>query len=287
MQSKILKLIVMMIISGFCFQLSFGGQVIYNAKNEKILLKDDGTWEYFDLMNVSDVELEDADLIGRYKGEIKDGKAHGYGLAEGIDVYEGEFINGKIHGTGKYIWRQKEFYGDIYEGEFISGEMHGKGKLTFSNGNIYYGDWKNGLMDGHGKFYFVNGTVYEGEMENNFFEGNGHIIGANGRIYKDEFHEGIPENIKSYKKFLQKTLTSENKDGKDLKQVLENIRKNIQSLIVNNVNLMNEYKVLSYEDKVDLERARKKVLVLELSNEFLEELLVIYNDYEIYVNSFN
>ena len=61
-------------------------------------------------------------LSGTYKGECKNGFAHGNGLAQGIDRYEGEFRKGMPEGRGVYRW---------------------------SDGTFYDGSWKKGLREGY------------------------------------------------------------------------------------------------------------------------------------------
>ncbi len=62
-----------------------------------------------------------------YKGDCKNGLAHGYGKADGIDNYEGNFKKGLPNGHGIYVWST----GEEYEGSWVNGLRHGKGKYTF------------------------------------------------------------------------------------------------------------------------------------------------------------
>lgn len=73
-----------------------------------------------------------------YQGDCKKGKAHGKGIAKGIDTYEGEFKKGRPNGNGTYTWAN----GDVYIGEFKKGLKEGKGKLTYKNDNkVEEGYW--------------------------------------------------------------------------------------------------------------------------------------------------
>lgn len=77
-----------------------------------------------------------------YKGECKNGLAHGVGEASGRDFYEGEFKNGLPHGQGTYEWTS----GEVYEGAWRKGLRHGQGKYSFfSNGRdtTIAGRWVN------------------------------------------------------------------------------------------------------------------------------------------------
>lgn len=88
------------------------------------------------------------EISGSYKGDCKDGLAHGKGTAIGEDFYVGMFKNGLPDGKGKY---------------------------TYKNGNAYSGKWSNGLKNGKGKFkYSVNGkaTVLNGYWKDGEYTGN-------------------------------------------------------------------------------------------------------------------
>lgn len=62
-----------------------------------------------------------------YKGECKNGLAHGKGEASGRDVYRGEFKKGLPHGQGIYEWVS----GAIYEGQWKKGKRNGQGKYSY------------------------------------------------------------------------------------------------------------------------------------------------------------
>ena len=84
-----------------------------------------------------------------YKGECKNGLAHGKGEATGIDFYKGEFKKGLPHGEGTYEW--------------LTGEKH-------------EGLWKNGMRHGQGTFYFntITGkdTLIAGKWANDKYVGD-------------------------------------------------------------------------------------------------------------------
>jgi len=59
---------------------------------------------------------------GGYKGDLKDGKADGYGVVTGKSGkrYEGEFKNGKANGKGKITYPDGEFYeGEIKDNPYV------------------------------------------------------------------------------------------------------------------------------------------------------------------------
>ena len=84
---------------------------------------------------------------GHYSGEVKHGKAHGFGKMEfaNNDHYEGEFENGMPEGRGHYVFES----GDEYTGEFHLGLQHGKGVYRYGkNGTELTADWERGKVCG-------------------------------------------------------------------------------------------------------------------------------------------
>ena len=81
-------------------------------------------------------------LKGTYEGECKKNKAEGKGIAAGEDSYTGEFKNGYPDGTGKYVWKN----GDWYEGNWRKGLREGKGVMHLisekSKDSVLAGFWK-------------------------------------------------------------------------------------------------------------------------------------------------
>jgi hypothetical protein len=112
------------------------------------------------------------DRIGTYKGEMKDGLAHGKGIYTSSHkgktgnykyLYKGSFVNGLKHGKGTQIIHLPT-YVLKYQGSFKDNEKHGygitinkyKGKLE----QKYIGEYKNGYIHGKGKMinYFEKWT---------------------------------------------------------------------------------------------------------------------------------
>ena len=81
-------------------------------------------------------------LKGNYEGECKKNKADGIGTATGEDTYTGKFRNGYPDGTGKYIWKN----GDWYEGQWKKGLREGKGIM-----HLISSDSKDSLLAGYWK----------------------------------------------------------------------------------------------------------------------------------------
>lgn len=90
----------------------------------------------------SDCKVLKAEISLIYKGECKNGLAHGVGEASGRDFYEGEFKRGLPYGQGTYEWVS----GEVYKGSWRKGLRHGLGKYSFfTNGRdtTLAGRWVN------------------------------------------------------------------------------------------------------------------------------------------------
>ena len=66
-----------------------------------------------------------------YKGDCKNGLAHGKGEAFGTDQYTGQFKKGYPDGEGTYKWAA----GEIYTGHWKRGMRHGAGELSLVENN--------------------------------------------------------------------------------------------------------------------------------------------------------
>lgn len=107
-----------------------------------------------------------------YFGELKDGKANGYGMGifDSKGIYEGEWLNNARNGKGKYLWSN----GDIYEGNYKNDKRNGYGTYYFATGEKYEGYWENDLRNGKGKFYDKDGKIIlEGLWINDKLSKNG------------------------------------------------------------------------------------------------------------------
>ncbi|KAA2216954.1 MULTISPECIES: MORN repeat-containing protein [Maribacter] len=92
-----------------------------------------------------------------YIGQVKDGKAQGYGialLATG-SRYEGNWKNNQRHGQGTFYWPD----GEYYSGEFKDDLRNGFGTYFWPNGEKYAGQWKEDKRSGSGKFFDSEGDV--------------------------------------------------------------------------------------------------------------------------------
>lgn len=92
-----------------------------------------------------------------YIGQVKDGKAHGYGIAL-LDTgtrYVGNWKDNQRHGQGTFYWPD----GEYYTGQFANDLRNGFGTYFWPNGEKYAGQWKEDKRSGSGKFFDSEGDV--------------------------------------------------------------------------------------------------------------------------------
>ena len=92
-----------------------------------------------------------------YIGQVKEGKANGYGialLATG-SRYEGNWKDNQRHGQGTFYWPDGEYYSGEYQNDF----RNGFGTYFWPNGEKYAGQWKEDKRSGSGKFFDSEGDV--------------------------------------------------------------------------------------------------------------------------------
>lgn len=92
-----------------------------------------------------------------YIGQVKDGKAHGFGIAL-LDTgtrYVGNWKDNQRHGQGTFYWPD----GEYYSGEFKNDLRNGFGTYFWPNGEKYAGEWKEDKRSGSGKFFDSEGDV--------------------------------------------------------------------------------------------------------------------------------
>jgi hypothetical protein len=129
----------------------------------------------------STFEQTSVDHSYKYKGEMKDGKKHGFGVLESQtarrrfvgfnDRYTGHWECDKLHGFVK-----EETAAFIYEGEYAYGEKDGLGSYLLSNGDRYEGELRLGRLHGLGRYLWLDGTEYFGEFHEGRLEGKGVLI---------------------------------------------------------------------------------------------------------------
>ena len=92
-----------------------------------------------------------------YVGQVKNGKANGYGVAllSTGSRYEGLWKDNMRHGEGTYYWSDGQFYVGQYEND----KRNGHGTYYWPNGEKYAGHWENDERDGKGTFYGKDGEV--------------------------------------------------------------------------------------------------------------------------------
>jgi len=134
------------------------------------------------------------DKYWSYKGQIKDGKRHGYGVTE----YHGDYPNSHVEGhwaLDKPDGHVKVFYKDsiviTYEGNAKQGRREGLGTMIWTNGSEYTGQFTDNKVHGDGCYLFPNGDKYEGEFSEHKITGYGKLTKSNGETF-----EGKYQNLK-------------------------------------------------------------------------------------------
>lgn len=127
----------------------------------------------------------------KYIGEVKNGKANGYGViyyADGSIGYQGDLLEDTPHGYGIYY-----IDGDKYQGRFENGYFSGRGTYFFEDGSRYQGSFKEDYFSGYGIMYYADGSSYEGNFKNDMPNGQGTLYYSNGLVaYTGEFIDGEP-----------------------------------------------------------------------------------------------
>ena len=104
-----------------------------------------------------------------WDGSVKNGKAHGYGVATKFkngqfeSKYEGIYKNGIREGKGQFTHAD----GSIKTGHFVNGQLVGQGKMTTEDGHTYDGCFVNYRMHGQGTIKYANGASFVGFVADN------------------------------------------------------------------------------------------------------------------------
>ena len=174
----------------------------------------------------------------KYKGEIKEGKPEGWGIALFPDgtKYMGQWHDGKQHGQGTFIftsgekmtgeWREnKEWNLTKYDinGEIITKYANGillndykkEGVIFFRQefGSMewfesgdeekhykFEGEIENGKPNGWGIFTYPSGNIYKGNFKEGKFHGQGTFTSIDGKKGVGEFKENKPWNVIEFDK---------------------------------------------------------------------------------------
>ncbi|CAF4002358.1 unnamed protein product [Rotaria sp. Silwood1] len=117
---------------------------------------------------------------GRYQGEFRNGKRHGYGVYyyPNKEEWAGKWLNDQTNGRGIRTFPD----GSRYEGEEKNAKKHGYGTYCFPNGDIYDGEWVNDKQNGRRTFIKPEGIQYNGYFRNNLKHGYGKMKYADGKI---------------------------------------------------------------------------------------------------------
>mmetsp|Transcript_7450 Transcript_7450/g.18614 ORF Transcript_7450/g.18614 Transcript_7450/m.18614 type:complete len:401 (+) Transcript_7450:37-1239(+) len=100
-----------------------------------------------------------------FKGEMRDGKPHGFGAVEYSDNdpkqrvrFAGEFEDGARKGLGCLVWKD----GAQYAGDWYADKPSGFGVENYPDGSSYGGQYEDDMRHGYGTYSFPSGAKYEG-----------------------------------------------------------------------------------------------------------------------------
>ncbi len=180
----------------------------YGVKHYKNGTVEEGTWKDDKLVKAgakpstraNTVKGKNTDTItytdgSVYVGEVKNGKAHGYGkltYASGDKwnrkYYEGNFVNGNRHGKGKLVWTM----GDVYDGDWTDGKMQGRARYEWADGRVYTGSWYDGKRSGKGKLVYAKNdkykrSYYDGDWKDGNRHGKGKLAWTTGEVYDGQW----------------------------------------------------------------------------------------------------
>lgn len=94
--------------------------------------------------------------------------------------YVGEIKNGKASGFGMGIWQT----GHKYEGLWSEGLKEGLGIYRFANGEVYHGEFSSNKRAGKGVYFFKNGDRYAGWWDEDIRVGVGAVFSKSDKIKK-------------------------------------------------------------------------------------------------------
>ena len=131
---------------------------------------------------------------GKYEGEFRKGKPHGFGKYTASDGYsfEGSWDNG-IEVEGRLICVN----GDIYEGRMRSKGERVYGVMIYADGEIYEGEWLGTDRDGKATVTLPDGSRYERVYKNDKVVSSKQIVPPTEDIGESggEPQEDIGDNI--------------------------------------------------------------------------------------------
>ena len=141
----------------------------------------------------------------KYKGEIKNGQAHGKGTSTNQNLikfykYVGEFKNNKRDGYGTAFHEN----GSKYIGEFKNNELNGLGTIicaTKDECKEVHGKFAKGQINGQAIIINKDGGIIHGNFKNGSIEGLGFSINKNKDKYFGYYKEGDPNGFATIVKF--------------------------------------------------------------------------------------
>lgn len=166
----------------------------------------------------SSCKVRTSATVHSYRGECKNGFAHGFGELWGKNKrggfhFVGNFANGVEHGVGAYadegLLR--------YVADFVEGVENGRASIWYPDGVFFHGKLKNGLKDGEGWERARDGAVFKGHYEKDAWK--------KGRIsFPDKSWVEVENRARSGEK-PQLVVIKSSEDGKPPRPVANNSTK--------------------------------------------------------------
>lgn len=138
------------------------------------------------------------DDIVSWSGNCHDGTAAGQGVlswfADGalLGRYEGEMLDGRLEGRGRLAYRLEDGFG-VLVGDFEDGLPHGKVSLRYANGDRFRGVVQNGIDTGRGVYVTAEGAKLNGSFRDGIIEGEVVSESPDGEVFRGTFRNSERE----------------------------------------------------------------------------------------------
>ncbi len=139
-----------------------------------------------------------ADDIVSWSGNCHDGTAIGKGILSWfgngalLGRYEGEMFDGRLEGRGRLAYRLEDGFG-VLVGEFEDGLPHGKVSLRYANGDHFRGVVQHGIDTGRGVYVTANGAKLGGSFRDGGTEGEERSESPDGEVFRGTFRDNERE----------------------------------------------------------------------------------------------
>lgn len=142
-----------------------------------------------------------ANDVVSWSGDCRGGKARGQGVlswfADGalLGRYEGEMLDGRLDGEGRLYYKFEDGFARV-RGRFENGMPNGRVSIRFANGDRFRGTVENGLDTGEGVYLMADGAKLKGTFREGKFNGEVVSKSPDGEVFQGTFkdnqrHQGV------------------------------------------------------------------------------------------------